>query len=91
MQVFAELFFKIETAGQVLDRTKMQWNALMRKEWRWMGNCVMGEDRTPVYSYRNLDEKHLKIMIHSIYGAQQIRSQSLSLINRHDIGKNRKH
>ena len=40
----------------------------MRKEWRWMGNVVMGDDREKIESYRLLKEKHLQMMVHSILG-----------------------
>ena len=90
MQVFAALFFRLETSGQIMDVTLRQWRSFMRKQWRWMGNVVMGDERTPVYSYLSLTEYHLKIMLHSIYGTQQIRSQSLASIKRSDISRNKK-
>ena len=70
MQVYVSLWFQLETSGQVLDHTKTQWNMMMRKMHRWMGNVVMGDDCTPVDSYLALEEKHLKLMLHSIYGVQ---------------------
>ena len=63
---------------------------MMRKKKMWMGNVVMGDDCMPVDSYLALDQRHLKLMLHSIYGVQQIRSQSLSGIKRSDIGRNKK-
>ena len=90
MQLFASLFFQLETTGDVLATTLKQWKLMMRKEWRWLGNVVMGEERAPIDNYRKLPKNLLKTMIHSIYGAQQIRSQSLSAIKRLDIGRTNK-
>ena len=55
-----------------------------------MGNVVMGDDYEKVESYSKLSEKHLKLMIHSILGTQQIRSQSLAKIKKSSIDKSKK-
>ena len=90
MQVYSALFFKIETSGQILDTTRSQWKQFMRKQWKWMGNVLMGDEKVKVDSYGRLSTTHLRMMIHQIYGSQQIRSQSLAVINRSDIRLNKK-
>ena len=62
----------------------------MRKEWRWMGNVVMGDEKEKIESYQMLKEKHLQMMVHSILGTQQIRSQSLAKIKKSSIIKTQK-
>ena len=93
LRVFASLFFQLETAGQVLDRTVKQWNTMMRKKWKWMGNVIMGEDSYPPHAnvqYNKKSDRELEFMIHQIYGSQQIRTQSITSIDRSTISKSKK-
>ena len=50
----------------------------------------MGEEEEPIDSYKALSIQHLRIMVHSILGVQQARSQSLASIKRSSIDKSKK-
>ena len=83
--IYLELMTRLQTALEIQDRTMYQWTQVFRKEWKWMGNIVMGEDCTKVDSYKNLSVKHLKIMLHQINGSQQTRSQDMLSVKRKSI------
>ena len=81
---------RLRVTLEVSARSLHQWKKLFRKEWMWMGNVVMGEDRFPVNSYRHLSRAHLLTMLHQVNGSQQIRSQDQCAIKRSSIQRNKK-
>ena len=87
--IFLELMTRLRVTLEVSARSLHQWKKLFRKEWMWMGNVVMGEDRFPVNSYRHLSRAHLLTMLHQINGSQQIRSQDQCAIKRSSIQRNK--
>ena len=50
--MFASIFFRLQTSKQVLELSLTQWRTFMRKQWRWMGNVVMGDESERVESYK---------------------------------------
>ena len=68
MQVYSSFMIRLSTSCQILELTTDQWKTMMRKNYTWMGNVLMGDDCTRVDDYSALDEKHLKIMLHALYG-----------------------
>ena len=82
MQTYSVLMFRLQVTLAVLDRTREQWNTFFRLQWGWLGNVLMGEDRHQVQSYITLPRFGLGIMLSSISGVQQIRSQSLQKIKK---------
>ena len=47
-----------------------------------MGNVLMGESCDTIYSYKDIPKLGLKVMVTSIGGVQQIRSQQLNQIKK---------
>ena len=89
MRLFASIFFQLETSGQLIERTLLQWKTMLRKYSRWMGNVLVTEDfETIDYNRKSVHE--LEMMIHRIYGSQQIRSQAAASIKRSQISRNQK-
>ena len=69
----------------IVKRTLQQWNTFIRHEWQWFGNVVMGENADPIYSYNRIPRFGLNVMIESVKGVQQVRSQHLSKVFRLQI------
>ena len=48
MQIFATIFFILQTTAELCDRTTYQWSLMLRKYNKWFGNVVMSDDLVPV-------------------------------------------
>ena len=77
MQSYSALFFRVQVCNMVLKRTLEQWQVFNRLNWQWMSNVVMGENCDRISSYHRMPRFGLQVMITSISGVQQVRSQSL--------------
>ena len=76
------MIYRLQVTCELMEQTLKVWQKFFRNQWTWMGNCLMSEEAHKVESYKNLSRFGLGLMLHSIRGVQQARSQSLQTIRR---------